>query len=80
MEVSGIRLQEFRLWMVLQHIAHPESHSRATESYTQFHRAVQGFRQQEVAMDQPRIQNRNRDIDRAKGDQPTNLFRVLLRN
>jgi len=62
--------------MVLQHIVQPESHSRATENYPQFCRALQVIRLQEGTMGRCHHQDRDRDIDRAACERPTNLLKM----
>ena len=43
-EQTSTRLRDFRLWMVLQSIIQPESHSRATENYPESRGAAQVVR------------------------------------
>jgi len=58
----------------------PESHSRAIENYPQFCRAAQVVRLQEDSMGRSSNQDRDRDIDRAEGKQPSDLLGLRLQD
>src|SRR3990172_638367 len=72
--LTSTRLRDFRLWMVLQDIVQPESHSRAPENYPQSRPAVQVLRLPRSAMGRSPQQNGHRDFDRTAGERPCDLF------
>ena len=77
-EQTSTRLRDFRLWMVLESIFQPESHSRATENYPQFPRAAQVVRLPRRTMGQSPDQDGDRNSDPAPGPRTTDVLPVRL--
>ena len=74
------RLQDFRLWMVLQDIVHWESHSRAIENYPQSRREAQVVRLRRGALGGFRNQGRARNSDPAASQRPPHLLEVRMQS
>ncbi len=75
-ESISTRLQDFRLWMVLQHNTQTESHSRAIKDYPQLRRATQVVRLPRSTMGRSQDQDGHRDSDRAPCQRSCDLLEL----